>query len=200
VADFATSAELADFLGRESFTDPVEVRQAALVLKLASGEIRAWTRQTIDYVANDTIVLAGSYGPALRLPEQPVVSVSSVKVDDQTLAPTDYTLACGTLFYGSAESTWGYQGASTRQPVNWGGPDSKITVVYAHGFQTVPDVVKLVTLSLAARMYDGIGPGVHRRSETIAGWSESTTYVTGAQQGALNDAEMQSLRYLRRTW
>lgn len=202
MAAFATPDDLADYLGRDRFTEPAEYRQAVMVLNLASGEIRAWTRQTIDLVTNDAVVLAGSWGSALRLPEQPVVSVSSVSLDGTSLVSgTDYELACGILLFGITLPLSGvlYQGASSRVGgAHWGGPGAVVAVTYTHGFADVPMAVKNVTLSIASRLIEGAGPGVQRRHETIAGWSETVSY--GVESGSLSGAEMESIRYLRRTW
>jgi hypothetical protein len=136
------------------------------------------------------------------LPEQPVVSVSSVSFDGRALvANVDYEHACGILLFGTTGGHPYPQGASVRNyDRGWGGPTSSLTVTYSHGFAVIPDAVRFATLSIASRLLEGIGPGVQRHSETIAGWAESTTFATGGVSGGLNDVDMANLRYLRRTW
>ncbi len=143
---FATPDDLADYLGRDRFAEPTGYRQAVMVLDLASGEIRAWTRQTIDLVTDDEVVLAGSWAGALVLPEQPVVSVSAVTLNSRALVSgVDYELAAGTLqfsSYGSLHGTWpGSQGSTGREAGFWGGAEATVAVTYTHGFATVPEVV-----------------------------------------------------------
>jgi hypothetical protein len=204
VASFATPDDLADYLGRDRFAEPTEYRQAVMVLDLASGEIRAWTRQTIDFVTDDEVVLVGSWCAGLQLPERPVVSVSSVTFDGRSLVSgTDYDLAAGSLLFGTYRSGWFPQGAAGLYGAStWGGPETTVQVTYTHGFATVPTVVKSATLAIAGRLIGGgIGgtaSGGQVRSETIAGYS--VTYANAGATTALQDSEMSALRYLRRTW
>lgn len=202
MAAFATPDDLADYLGRgDRFGDPTEYRQAVMMLDLASAAVRAWTRQTIDLVSNDTVTLAGSWGSALELPERPVVSVSSVSLDGQALsAGSGYELVGGTLYVGAGLALSGrgglHQGATGARGGYWGGPDVTVTVTYTHGFAVVPDQVKSATLSIAARMVVG---GVSQvRQESIAGYS--VTYANAGATPGLTDPERASLQYLRRTW
>ncbi len=201
MAAFATPDDLADYLGRDRFAEPTEYRQAALVLDLASGEIRAWTRQTIDLVSNDSVVLAGSWGTDLRLPEQPVVSVASVSVDGSALnSSVDYVLTAGTLTFVGAGFASVRQGAARSSGSYWGGNDTVVAVTYTHGFSTIPLEVKSATLSIAARLVSGgsAAGGGQVRSETIAGYS--VTYANAGASASLTEVEMVSLRHLRRTW
>lgn len=197
MAAFATPDDLADYLGRDRFAEPTEYRQAVLLLDLASAEIRAWTRQTIDLVSGDAVMLAGTWRDTLVLPEQPVVSVSSVAVDGTTLGATDYTLVAGTLVAGAATSFLDIgaspQGGTGVHAGNWGGPGARVAVTYTHGFSTVPGSVKAATLAVAARMVSG---SVGVRQEAIAGYS--VTYANPGATSALSDGEKASLRWLRR--
>jgi hypothetical protein len=198
MAAFATVDDLADYLGRDRFGDPTEYRQASLLLDLASAEIRAWTRQTIDLVSNDEVSLAGTWSPVLELPERPVVSVSSVELDGQAwVVDSDYSVAAGALLVsGTLPSFNGYPGATGRSGAHWGGPGVVVSVTYTHGFATVPGAVKAATLAIAGRMVNAGTGGV--RQESIAGYS--VTYANAGATTTLTDAEKASLRYLRRTW
>lgn len=203
MAAFATPDDLADYLGRDRFGEPTEYRQAVMLLDLASGEVRAWTRQTIDLVTNDTVVLSGTWGSVLELPERPVVSVSSVSLDGQTLVSGNgYDLAGGSLVAGVAVleplagHVYGRQGATGASGSSWGSPASSVAVTYTHGWATIPTVVKSATLAIAARMIGGNTGQV--RQESIAGYS--VTYANPGATTSLTEVEQASLRYLRRTW
>lgn len=196
MASFATPADLATYLGRDDFTEPVEYRQAEMLLDLASDQIRRWARQTISLVTNDTILLAGTYSAGLVLPERPVVAVASVAVDDTTLVEDSAYVVVGDVLYvgSSAHYDWPHRpGAAAGSGGTWGGPDVAIAVTYSHGFSTVPASVKAAALSMASRMMASPA-GV--RSETIAGYS--VTYNDTGSAVRMTDAEMASLSWLRR--
>jgi len=201
MAAFATPDDLADYLGRaDRFGDPTEYRQAVMLLNLASAEIRAWTRQTIDLVSNDAVTLAGTWSSALELPERPVVSVSSVALDGQALtAGSGYERVGASLHIGASLVLSGrgslHQGATGARAGYWGGPDVTVAVTYTHGWSTIPDVVRSATLAIAARM---VGGSLGVRQESIAGYS--VTYMNPGATATLTDPEKASLQYLRRTW
>lgn len=132
MAAFADADDLAALLG-ETF-DATRSAQAAIALDLASTAIRAWTRQTIDLVEDDTIVVDGVWETDLILPERPVVEVTGVTVD------------------GVADTGWELVGSSLRRTVGgWGGPDVAVEVTYTHGWEMTPDAVRSVCLQAAAR-------------------------------------------------
>jgi hypothetical protein len=197
MASFATPADLAVYLGRDEFCEAAEFLQAQMLLDLASDTIRRWARQTISLVANDTVVLAGSWAPELELPERPVVSVSAISVGGTALtADVGYSLSpAGLIYAGAFVTDFAYypQGAAGRSTGSWGGPDARITVTYTHGFAVIPPSVKAVALGMAARTI--ASPGGERQ-ESIAGYS--ATYLNTGGATVLTDAEMAALSWLRR--
>lgn len=132
MASFADVDDLAVLLG-ETF-DATRSAQAELALEMASTAIRAWTRQTIDLVEDDTIVFAGVWDTDLTLPERPVIEVTEVTVD------------------GTAVTDWELVGWSLRREWGgWGGPAVLISVTYTHGYESVPAWARSVCLQAAAR-------------------------------------------------
>lgn len=196
---FATPDDLADFLGRDRYTDPTEYRQASMLLDLATAAIQAWTRQTIELVADNEVTLAGTWQRELLLPERPVVSVAQVAVGGVPLAAADWSLVGGALYSGPAvepgvvTSSSLPVGATGRGHWHWGGPDQTVTVTYTHGYATPPAEVKAVCLAVAARGV--MSPAGAVRQESVGSYS-----VTYAGQGgpSLTDGEMRQLAHLRR--
>lgn len=136
MAQFASTADLGDYLG-ETLTG-TRLGQAIIHLELASALIQNKTRQRLERVVDDVLVLAGTADWELELPERPVISVASVKVDGVLLAATGYRLADSMLI---------------RRTSGWTGPvDSLIEVTYTHGYDPIPDDIRAATLALAARM------------------------------------------------
>ena len=129
---FADVDDLAVLLG-ETF-DATRSTQGELALELASTAIRAAARQTIDFIEDDAVTLAGTWDADLPLPERPVVDVAVVTVDG--VEDTDWALVGSVL-----RRTWG----------GWGCPSATVEVTYTHGHETVPEVVRSICLQAAAR-------------------------------------------------
>lgn len=135
MARFASTTDLGNYLAET--LSGARLTQAGLLLDLASSLIQGWTRQRIEYVANDVVTLAGSYDWALELPERPVVAVDAITVDGVTVASTAYRLEGSTLIHKVS---------------GWTGPASVVQVTYDHGYSTIPDDIRAATLALTARM------------------------------------------------
>lgn len=105
-----------------------EAAYASTLLDKATSLIQGETRQTLTAVSGDVWMspLAHSREGAIRLPQRPVKSVSSVNVGGNILPSTQYAVEgnTGVLRY------WG--GVYSPYPVT-------ITVTYDHGFDTVPE-------------------------------------------------------------
>lgn len=152
---FATVAELQDWMG---FTvDASETTRAQLMLDSATSGIKAWTRQTIEQVTDDTVQLQGTWEHVLELPERPVTSVSSVAVDGEAqTVTTDYLVVRNELRRPNAEFQNWQPPTSDFFPfakTGWGGPSVIVEVTYTHGFATIPDDIKGICLAKAARMF-----------------------------------------------
>jgi hypothetical protein len=152
----ASPNDLVDF----GYVDSDGVPSGWQMLPRASERVRRFTDQTVTYVEDDEVVLYQPY----RLPQRPVVSVSSVKNSDgEELDASDWTLKPAG-FLDISQNT---------------GP---VTVTYSHGFETLPGKLTELVCSIASRMAastDSLAQGV--RSEQAGG--EMITYGADAYAG-----------------
>jgi len=174
---FATETELEAYTGATIATD-----RATILLDMATGAIQAYTNQTMTFEAGDSITLPGNFGHLLTLPERPVTAVTSVTLGDTALVvDVDYVwdgkdgLYRGTKVDGILSVNgpdWLVNGWG-----DWGGPGAVVTIVYSHGFATIPNDIKGVCLALAARSLsspDGVN------SESVGSYSVSYSRTGGA--------------------
>lgn len=189
---FATPADLADRLQQP---DPgVFTATAQQLLAGASDTIRSYTGQTINLVTDDQVSLLGDGIGVLELPQRPVVSVASVSIDGT--AVTDFLLR-GSMLYRATGGLWS---AISGLP-DWfsNAYPSQVTVVYTHGYDTIPDAVKAVCLNVAQRAYANPA-GNRSEAETIGSYSHSTTVGGDAPLGGLylTEEDRRALRPFRR--
>lgn len=199
---FATADDLRVELGLSAFTEDQETR-AVRRLDAATGAIQRFTRQTIERVSGDVAILTGTWQSGLVLPELPVVSIASVVVDGETLtADADYIFdGQRTMWRGS--TAWSWEEWTWRFPYpratdsHWGGPETKVTVTYTHGFDPVPPEVTEICLNMAARGWD-TPTGVTR--EQIGSWSAQYGPAVSGGAVSLTREERRILSELRRKW
>lgn len=171
-APFITPQDLSDLLGRDVLTD----NGALFAVESACEIVRVIAEQNFDPVFGDTVTLDGTGTDCLLLPELPATAAGTVLVAGGTV--TDYVLAdngrlirkaspAGTA--GTADWWWwsdwywgwpyvpvgpsGYIGSFNQMPPGpvWPMGRQNVQVVYDHG-GTVPQPVRMVALSLAARI------------------------------------------------
>jgi hypothetical protein len=187
MTQFATNAELAARLGLTLTED--EGDRADTLLALASGLIQAETGQTIAAVSDDELTRPGDYSARLRLPERPVVSVTSITLDGVAIVKPDYYLDGDELVRANwpigSENNFGSSG------LGWLGPLYTLVITYSHGYETIPELVKAVCLEMVARVW--VNPGAASQ-EIVAG--TSTTY--SARGLLLTDQEKRDLDDLLR--
>lgn len=94
-------------------------------LKRASARVRGYRRQTITA---DTSTITAT-GPVFRLPQRPVVGVTSVV--DADGKPVDYVLTGSLLEVNSI---------------------NKVSVAYSHGFTVLPEELAELVCQIAARL------------------------------------------------
>lgn len=147
---FATSADLATYTG----DDNLDSARGTMLLEQATAIIQAHCRQTLEQVTDDTQTLRGHWGQWLLLPERPVQSVTSVKLDDETV--DDFERVRDRLWRRK-----GWVGDWLWWQRDWGrawgeGEDhSTVEVVYTHGFAAdspAMETLKAVCLWVAGRM------------------------------------------------
>lgn len=139
MADFATIADLESFLQIEIST-VVQVAAANRALNEATASIKNYCRQFLELVEDDEITLDCTGGTRIFLPELPVVDVSEVIEDDETLVvDDDYKL--------------GQHGILHRIDQDWASGIQIVTITYSHGYETIPDDIIAVATRAASRAY-----------------------------------------------
>lgn len=128
-----TVADLGDYLGGTPPAGP-----ATLAVALASGAITSHCGWSIA-AETTTWTVDAQGGPLLALPTLRLTAVTAVTVNGVALnlAATD-----APTFTRRGQLHW---------PLGWP-RDARVDVAATHGFSPVPDVVRLVTLSLATRI------------------------------------------------
>jgi len=195
MADFCTVQDVMDLLQIE-IAEAGQVASCQRAITEATAAIRNYCHQQIELVEDDTWTF--DVRPArwnLLLPELPVVEVSSVVEDDETLDDgDDYKLA--------------NFGQLVRVGRRWAAGIQIVTVTYTHGYSAIPDDVVGVCTRAAARAYqaglksvDSLGvPGVTAKalgdfsvsftSEAGGGVGEGLMGVSGARMLLLSEKDM----------
>ena len=134
-----------------AFSDPEDLRkllkletideeEAGFILGLAEDAVLAEVRQDIAASKDQEVTLDGTGTPVLLLPQVPVSDVSSVVEHDQELTEgRDYV--------------WSSSGVLTRLRRAWSALPRSVVVVYSHGHEKVPGVVRSATVQAAARVW-----------------------------------------------
>lgn len=150
----ASVADLEALLGRE--LTEAESTRAEVLLKQASARVRAYTRDTFSFVAND-IVVTRPVGTQVRLRNPPVTAVHEV------VAVSGYATVPDLLMPSASWSWDGIDlvdvsppGAGTfvSLPELWSDPSALASyrVVYSHGYEQVPDDVVSVVCNMVLRV------------------------------------------------
>lgn len=183
MTSFATPTELGTYLG---VTIAANDARAQLLLDLASAAIRRETGQQIDHRTADAIVLKGSWGTELELPQRPVLAVSAVSIDDG-VANTAQVL--------NTDYGWKGAGVDTLDKIlgHWGGPRAAVHVTYEHGYAVIPDDIKAICLELAARAWSNPASS-NIKSETAKNYSVTYADSVGVRLTADEKADLRSYR------
>jgi hypothetical protein len=153
-APFISEDDLGTYLGYELVED-----KATLCVEGACDLVRNRTGQAFDEVKEETITLDGSGTDAVVLPQLPVTEVIAVTDDETELE--DFRLTQAGILQRTDAGVW------TRGR-------GKVEVTYSYGYtaETVPREVRVLALTLAARLYQ---QGIVA-SETVG--ATSVTYST----------------------
>lgn len=148
------------------FTSEEHVR-ATVLLGLASGLVRNRARQHLSLVAEESYERRGTPETRIRLPERPVTEITSVAINDSVIDADEYLL----------------DGDYLERVLGWETENDTITIVYSHGYASLPQVIQTVCLEAVCRVW--VNPG-NVQSEQYG--SESIRYrdVAGL---LLTDAE-----------
>ena len=154
--------------------------QQADALNRATDLIRgALGGQQIIRVDDDTTVLKGNGRRILQLPQIPVVSVTSVTINQGGYYPNLLTPGIHyTVDAGGRLRALGYP-----WPSGW-----DITVVYTHGYDTVPEELSRLCAALADKILAGT-LGVRSMQESIGTRQSSVTYAATASSAVFDDSE-----------
>lgn len=140
MADFCTVEDVEELLQIEIATPP-KIASAQRAIKAAGAAIRNYCKQYLELVEDDEYTF--DVRPArwnLLLPELPVVELSSVVEDGETLTEgDDYEL-------GNYGQLW-------RVGSRWAAGNQIVVVTYTHGYETIPDDVVDVCTRAASRIY-----------------------------------------------
>lgn len=160
--------------------DAIDTDQATRLISEAQTLIRAELQQTVDAVDADEVTVVGNGRSILNLPEMPVTAVASLTLDGQVLeGGVGYRWNRHGTLTRLGEPTW-----RERLAACW--PlDAEITVVYDHGYGTVPGIVKQVCLQAAARAWVSAVPVA---SESIGDYS--VTYPRDSRTGTPISGQM----------
>lgn len=183
---FCAPSDLAVRLGLDFTAD--EDSRAAALLTDASGVIRDETSQTIDLVTDDEYERPGTSDQRIVLPQRPVVSVASVSIDgteisDWYLVGNELVRGTGTLLSPDGLET-GSRG--------FGSETQTLTIVYTHGYATIPQTLKTIALEMAVRVF--VNPG-SLIQEGIAGTQSTFAPYSDPPRGLmLTNSEKAALR------
>lgn len=105
----------------------------------STSAIRNYTHQYLSFVEDDTLTIDGHGGTKIYLPELPVTEITSVTLNGVLLTvDTDYKL--------------GQHGILHRLNGYWTSGIQNITIVYSHGYTTIPDDINAVCVRAASRL------------------------------------------------
>lgn len=170
----ATPSDLASYIQAD-----LDTATATLALEVVTGWIKDEIGQNLLSVTSETITLDGGER-IIYLPQRPVVSVEAVTTTDYLgtvetpVLDSDYRVRGHRLIWSGYGRAWPEQ----------------VTITYTHGYATIPQGIRGVCLSAAARMYqnpDGL------RSETVGGVSWTAAGSAVDVGPGLTDAEKLSL-------
>ena len=162
---FANPADLAAYLQRAPFVG-AEIQQAQLALDVATSVVSERARQVFVPVTDDTVTLDG-FDRDVTLPQRPVTGVTSVTTRHSGNVATDSP---------TLGSDYEVRGDRLRW-VGIGRWPYEVTVVYSHGFATIPDDVKGATLAVAAETYanpEGLASSALDDSNDRHEWSDGS--------------------------
>jgi hypothetical protein len=141
-APFISQQDLSDYIGRDVTAD----NGALMAIDAACDTIRDITEQDFTY-GTSTISLDGTGTDVLILPQRPVANAGTVLVNGGTV--TDYIPPTpdGFLYRGTATGSCWFGS-------HWPRGRQNVKITYEHGYASidVPRSIRMVAISLAARL------------------------------------------------
>lgn len=209
LSNFATTDDVAALLQRDLTAQ--ELVWSNRLLTQASDVVRRYTRQTLNFVAGDTVTLPGNWDNILTLPQRPITAVNSVLINGS--APTSYSVwktlddvlyistgayqpDFGVLLWGG-NALWGPAGSNSGPQATgatWQGPAANITINYDHGYTSIPGDIVNVTAGLVAM---AVASPVGVEQEKVGGYQvKYSRSETGAMR--LTDSDKEALNFYRK--
>lgn len=129
---------------------------AVIALDSACYTIRGFLHQTINKITNDVIMIDCDGTDTIMLPEAPVISVSNVEMVAAPVWVTDdFSPALNTPIDPSSYLVEYDRGMLVlRAGGVWGDDRGAVQVTYTHGWDVIPTDIRIVALTIAARIYD----------------------------------------------
>lgn len=178
MANFADVGDVANFL-QLAIETPEQLAAVNRALVEATAAIKNYCRQEIELVEDDEVTLDVAAGRRrLFLPELPVVSVSEVVENEETLVVTDnYQLGQHGILHRAGGRAW-YAGIQV------------VTVTYTHGYEDIPDDIVAVCTRAAARAYQaGLKAADAEGVPGVASKSLGDFSVAFNAEGSVNSGE-----------
>lgn len=198
---FASVPELCDLMGKA--LEPDDAR-ASLLLELSTQAIKDAARQTFALVIDDQVTLYETHGRReIKLPERPVLDVSSVQLNGLNLTGYTVTKRGVRWLWGDPFQIEGY---SINAPELEADGEPVVTVTYSHGYalavgeipeenplgiELLPGSIKGICLAAAARAFQN-PQGIVQESVGIR-----EVQYGGALGVALTDDEKKTLARIR---
>jgi hypothetical protein len=182
---FISTGDLSAVVGQDVAGDDL----AQIAIDSSCEMIRSYLGQRLNYLADEEVMMGGSGGMALVLPEMPIVSITSITVDGTEETDFVYVKKAGLVYRGDSQT--------------WPRGVANIAVTYSHGYAVqesdveldptddtplpdrMPSDIRRVALALAQRIFVSAGTVLGAKSsETISPDSYSYTISESASQAA----------------
>lgn len=194
MADFCMVSDVENML-QIQITDADQTSSCERAITEATAAIKNYCNQYLERVIEEEITL-DIWAPRwnLVLPEMPVISVANVVEDGEELtegSDEDYVLA--------------NYGQLIRRGARWAVGPQIVTVIYTHGYETIPDDIVAVCARAASRVFqaglraageEGV-PGVASKSlgdfsvsYSAAAGGEGVMGVSGARMLLLSEKDI----------
>jgi len=186
MAAFATPDHLAERLGLDSLTAE-ETSRATALLARASGLAQDAAEQVIELVEDDVLTLRGTNARRIRLPERPVVEVTSVTLDD---SPLDGWYLDGNVLVRDGLTL--DERLLSGYGRGFGLPSQELEITYTHGYSedAIPATVSSIVLEAVIRAWVNPGAVIGERHG-----SEQVTFSNAQPTGLLlTKAEEKAIR------
>lgn len=172
---FATFDELQTHLGRT--LDDQEAAEQALLL--ASGAIRAYCHWVLSYTEDAPMQVYGDGSRMISLPTLWLTDVTRISVNGVDQGPPDQFV----------NIVWSRKGQIHRADC-WP-KDCVVDVIVNHGYEPIPDVIKLVNLDAASRQITNpeglVSATTGEVSRTWSSASSATVSLTPLHQALLDN-------------